>query len=226
MYHCHFEDVEHVQMGMAGIVFVRPAQGPKFAYNDASTAFDREFTLLLNEVDPRPHDNLLDIQEFLWSDYKPPTGSSTAAPIPTRVKATRRSALARLTRRTDPGETLRQPVSSLIQVNAGERVLLRFVNLGYEQQSMQLTGIPMRVVGEDATLLRGPARRRPLLHHEHHLHRAGRSARRAVHGPAVRRGRRGPPFAGARTYNSYLLQNRNVHTLNNNGATVKAWAAR
>ena len=39
MYHCHFEDVEHVQMGMTGIVYVRPTHGrPKFAYNDASTA--------------------------------------------------------------------------------------------------------------------------------------------------------------------------------------------
>jgi FtsP/CotA-like multicopper oxidase with cupredoxin domain len=26
MYHCHFEDVEHVQMGMTGMVFVRPRQ--------------------------------------------------------------------------------------------------------------------------------------------------------------------------------------------------------
>ena len=26
MYHCHFEDVEHVQMGMTGMVFVRPKQ--------------------------------------------------------------------------------------------------------------------------------------------------------------------------------------------------------
>ena len=26
MYHCHFEDVEHVQMGMTGHVFVRPKQ--------------------------------------------------------------------------------------------------------------------------------------------------------------------------------------------------------
>ena len=26
MYHCHFEDVEHVQMGMTGMVFIRPKQ--------------------------------------------------------------------------------------------------------------------------------------------------------------------------------------------------------
>ncbi len=35
MYHCHVEDVEHVHMGMNGLVFVRPTMGPKFVYNDA-----------------------------------------------------------------------------------------------------------------------------------------------------------------------------------------------
>ena len=40
MYHCHVEDVEHVQMGMTGIVFVRPQNGRrtlherKYLYND------------------------------------------------------------------------------------------------------------------------------------------------------------------------------------------------
>ena len=53
MFHCHVEDTEHVQMGMTGIVFVRPAQdgntslypSGKYAYNDGdgSTGFDREF---------------------------------------------------------------------------------------------------------------------------------------------------------------------------------------
>ena len=73
MYHCHFEDSEHVQMGMTGVVFVRPDKGPRFAYDDTdgSTAFEREFTLLLNEIDQRPHDGLEQIQEFVWSDYEP-----------------------------------------------------------------------------------------------------------------------------------------------------------
>jgi hypothetical protein len=48
-----------------------------------------------------------------------------------------------------------QPISSLIQVNEGEQVLLRWVNLGYEQHAMQLAGITMKVVGQDATYL-GP----------------------------------------------------------------------
>src|SRR5262249_9747132 len=47
-----------------------------------------------------------------------------------------------------------QPNSALIQVNPGERALLRLANLGYQQHSMQLPGIPMHVVGQDASLLR------------------------------------------------------------------------
>ncbi len=34
MYHCHVEDVEHVHMGMTGLVFVRPLMGDDYLYND------------------------------------------------------------------------------------------------------------------------------------------------------------------------------------------------
>jgi hypothetical protein len=42
-----------------------------------------------------------------------------------------------------------------VTANSGDRVLLRLVNLGYNQAAMSLDGIQMRVVGKDATLLRG-----------------------------------------------------------------------
>ena len=48
-----------------------------------------------------------------------------------------------------------QPLSALISANAGERVLLRFANLGFMEATMTLAGIKMRVVGRDATLMRG-----------------------------------------------------------------------
>ena len=70
MYHCHFEDVEHVQMGMNGSIFVRPTGFPNRAYADAATAFDREFAVHLNEVWTTPHDNLEAIQETVWPNYK------------------------------------------------------------------------------------------------------------------------------------------------------------
>jgi len=152
MYHCHFEDSEHVQMGMDGIVYVNPHQnfGPaiggftQFAYNDGdgSTGYHRHWTLLLNEIDTRPHDGLLAVQEFVWSDYKPTYWVMNGRSYPDTIL---------------PGSAMpSQTISSLIKIEEGERGLLRLVNLGYEQHAMQMTGIRMTVVGEDATLLRGP----------------------------------------------------------------------
>jgi FtsP/CotA-like multicopper oxidase with cupredoxin domain len=52
-------------------------------------------------------------------------------------------------------ELVHQPVSSLVQANSGDRVLLRFINLGFQQQTMALAGIKMKVIAKDATLLQG-----------------------------------------------------------------------
>jgi FtsP/CotA-like multicopper oxidase with cupredoxin domain len=158
MYHCHFEDVEHVQMGMTSIVFVRPAQDggsaldplhrtTTYAYNDGdgSTAYDRHFAILLNEIEERQHDADEQIQEFIPTDYDPSFFTLNGRVYPQTILPNH-----------DPSLPY-QPVSALIQVNPGDRVLLRLANLGYLQHAMQLPGIPMKVVGEDATLRRSPA---------------------------------------------------------------------
>ena len=48
-----------------------------------------------------------------------------------------------------------QPLSALVTCNAGERVLLRFANLGFRESVMTLAGIKMKVVGKDATPMKG-----------------------------------------------------------------------
>ncbi len=151
MYHCHFEDTEHVQMGMDGAIYIQRLDSfgvpIKQAYDDSSTAFDRQYTLLLNEIDTTPHDGLQLIQEFVWSDYDPNYWVINGRSYPDTILSD--SAIVG----TELEE--RQPTSSLIQALPGEDILLRFINLGYEQQAMQLLGIRMRVVGQDATFL-GP----------------------------------------------------------------------
>ncbi len=226
MYHCHFEDVEHIQMGMTGIVYVRPSQNAgsaieyppssgkfytKFAYNDTDgrTGYDREFAMLLEEIWTTPHDNLVSIQETIWPDYKANYWLINGRAYPDTVKPM-----------NDPSLPS-QPISSLIQVNPGDHVLLRFANLGYEQHSMQLQGIPMRVVGEDAMLLYGPG---GLTDDTSYLTNAlyiGPGEARDVIFEA-------PNFDGSAsntdsddwgTYNFYRLQNRSPHKLTNNGAS-------
>jgi FtsP/CotA-like multicopper oxidase with cupredoxin domain len=183
MYHCHFEDVEHVQMGMTGIVFVRPVQDSLgagagvpvarqeggaptaplgYAYNDgdASTAYDRHFAILLNEVWKNFHDGDRDIQESIATDYNPQWFTLNGRCYPQTVLPNDDPGLPEAMRIGTPNPNYEnaidysQPNSALIQVNPQDRVLLRLANLGYQQHAMQLPGIPMHVIGQDASLLR------------------------------------------------------------------------
>jgi FtsP/CotA-like multicopper oxidase with cupredoxin domain len=169
MYHCHFEDVEHVQMGMTGIVFVRPLQDgtslggfTKFAYNDGngSTGYTRHFAILLNEFWRNFHDGDRDIQESIATDYDPHWFTLNGRTYPQTILPNDAVSLPPAQRIATPNPNYgnavdySQPNSALVQVNPGDRVLLRLANLGYQQHAMELPGIPMHVVGQDASLLR------------------------------------------------------------------------
>jgi len=173
MYHCHVEDVEHVQMGMTGLVFVRPQQDgqniggfTKFAYNDGdgSTGFDREFAMLLTEVWANSHWADSHIQLPEWSDYVPDFSLLNGRAYPDTLAPNGSVDPFNPVRQADgdleiPPATYEhlqyQPYSSLVSCMEGERVLLRFAQLGFKQASMTLPGIKMHIVGKDATLLRG-----------------------------------------------------------------------
>jgi len=157
MYHCHFEDVEHVQMGMTGLLYVRPkmnADGNLYVFNDAATRYDREYPIFLSENQPEGHYRDAHIQITDWSDYKPGFSLMNGRAYPDTIAAD-----------TDPmgsysagspAERLQyQPISSLITANAGEKVLLRIASLGYVRHTLTIDGVPMHVVGADADQLKG-----------------------------------------------------------------------
>jgi FtsP/CotA-like multicopper oxidase with cupredoxin domain len=219
MYHCHFEDVEHVQMGMTSVVFVRPSQDGSaaldplhrtttYAYNDGdgSTAYDRHFAILLNEIEERQHDADELIQEFIMTDYDPQYFTLNGRVYPQTVLPN-----------GDPSLPS-QPVSALVQVNPGDRVLLRLANLGYLQHAMQLPGIGLKVVGEDAVLRRSPSGV-DTSYLTNTLYIGPGEARDALF--------TAPPFNPAapvttdpqgRSYNTYLFKNRDFRRLSNHGA--------
>jgi FtsP/CotA-like multicopper oxidase with cupredoxin domain len=205
MYHCHFEDVEHVQMGMNGVVFVRPLMGPKFAYDLSSTRFDRQYALLLNEIDTRPHDNLAAVQEFQWTDYHPNYFIINGRAYPDTLKPN-----------NDP-DLPSQPSSSLVQCNPGDRILLRLVNLGYESQAMELAGLPMRVIGEDAVVLRG--RDGTNLSYSANIVSIGPGESRDVLIEAPPFGKVGSQVDAIGRHNVYPFRSRNAYALQNDGAS-------
>ncbi|MEZ5409250.1 MAG: multicopper oxidase domain-containing protein [Acidimicrobiales bacterium] len=194
MYHCHVEDVEHVHMGMNGIVFVRPRQdgntafydSGKYLYNDGdgSTGYDREYVMFLSEVWAESHWADAHIQLPEWSDYRAdfallngrvyPDTILPGAPFPSTMPdgvtpfdaGTWADTVPYLPAQTDASgdlvaagsdDRLRyQPISSLVECNRGERLAFRFANLGFREAAMTITGgLSMRVVGRDATPMRG-----------------------------------------------------------------------
>jgi FtsP/CotA-like multicopper oxidase with cupredoxin domain len=166
MYHCHFEDVEHVQMGMTGMVFVRPKQnntpvgsdpvGTKYAYNDGdgSTRYDREFAFMITELWSAAHWRDAHIQVSDWTDYDPSFWLLNGRGYPDTIASNGvRDANGNLTS-TDP-RLQSQPISSLITCNTGDRVLLRMSNLGYQNHAMSVDNIDLQIVAKDASLLKG-----------------------------------------------------------------------
>ncbi|MCU1686649.1 MAG: copper oxidase [Amycolatopsis sp.] len=161
MYHCHFEDVEHVQMGMTGVVFVRPVQnqhpvgadpmGTKYAYNDGdgSTRYDREFAFMLTEIWAEAHYRDAHIQTTDWTDYAPSFWAMNGRCYPDTVAPNGNP--------VDPaaGRLRYQPNSSLITANEGDRVLLRLANLGYQNHSLTTDAITLTTAAKDAALLTG-----------------------------------------------------------------------
>ncbi len=172
MFHCHVEDVEHVHMGMTGLVFVRPKQDgtslggfTRFAYNDGdgSTGFHREFAMFLSEVWAEAHWCDAHIQLPDWTDYRADFALLNGRVYPDTLAPNGsvdpfhpvRDSTGDLIPPVGHPELKYQPLSALITCNAGERVLLRFANLGFKEAATTLAGMRLHVVGKDATPMRG-----------------------------------------------------------------------
>jgi len=297
MWHCHFEDVEHVQMGMTGIVFVRPAQEngqtwggfTQFAYNDGNTGltgYKRHFAILLNEFWHAFHDGDRDIQESVATDYDPEwftlngrcypetvlpndvgarfdsnAGTTISLPVVTdpaitagdvgkhvsgpgippgttitsvtpavsfvmSASATATASPVTVTISTS-GLTTEHPNygtfdaslpnSALIQVKEFDRVLLRLANLGYQQHAMELPGIQMHVIGQDASWLRNGAV--DTSYWTNTLYIGPGEARDVLfNAPAYSASLPGGPASGSLgAYNVYYFKNRDWRKLSNNG---------
>jgi len=163
LWHCHVEATEHMQMGMLANLYVRPAQNgsavggcasQQYVYNDGdgSTCYDVEFPLQMSGFDPRFHTEHINVQPlpfaYMLDTYPMMNGRGypdTVDPNPlTPVDE-------------NPAGKVSQVVSSRVAATQGQKILLRLSSVGtVDHYTIRVLGIPMRVVGKDARLLRGP----------------------------------------------------------------------
>ena len=181
VYHCHVESTEHMQMGMLGNLYVRPAQdgtsytfpavpltaaqtdvlGPlqprataAFAYNDGdgSTGYDVEAALQLGSMDQNYH---------LMHEAVQPLPFETLRSTHTFINGrTYPDTMNVETTTFDPplledGVALpesSQPNPSVVRVQRGQRLLLRLSNLSIvDYFTVTALGLDFRVVGQGAS---------------------------------------------------------------------------
>ncbi len=172
LWHCHVEATEHLQMGMFGNLYVLPRQnnlpdgndlngfthhtGYMYIYNDGdgSTYYDVEYPLQIAAFDPDFHDASLTVQPlpFAMMDDRYPMLNGRGYPDTIDPNILWNTA-------SDEGFTDRpsQKINSLITATKGEKIALRISSLSTTSfHTLAVLGIPMKVVGIGARLLRGP----------------------------------------------------------------------
>ena len=128
------------------------AGGSKYAYNDGdgSTAYDVEYPLQIHGFDPNFHfvgmtfnpEGFVDMKDkyFLLNGRSYPD-TVTPGPLATQT--------------VDGSMHFSQPLNSIIKIPAGKKALLRISDLDVtEYQTLASLGIPMKVIGYNAKLLR------------------------------------------------------------------------
>lgn len=171
-YHCHVEAAEHMQMGMIGNAWIRPAQNgmtytlqdgtgrryTKFAYNDGdgSTGYDKDYPLQMTAFDSNFHDAHIAVQPLpfaaMYDNYHMINGRGypdTVNPNPIVNNAISFGASENFAA---------QQMPTVIEAVENQRILLRVSNVSTTHQYAIATnlGVPMKVVGRDAAQLRGP----------------------------------------------------------------------
>ena len=171
-YHCHVEAAEHMQMGMIGNLWVYPSQDgdtflldddsgrtfTKFAYNDGdgSTGYDKEIPLQLTGFDSVFHDASEFITPLPFADMHDNYTMINGRGYPDTVVA------ADIPNQNPTAEFPQgfgaQKTPTIIDLVQGERLLMRVSNVSttHLYAIATTTGVPMKVVGRGAALLRGP----------------------------------------------------------------------
>lgn len=180
-YHCHVEATEHMEMGMLANLFVHPKQdytgcaepgcvkgnrarrkdgeledpaAPEgYVYNDGdgSTAFDVEKALQLASFDHAFHEASWLVQPLPFSDLEGNYPQFNGRGYPDTVK----DDLALEPPPTGGGRKS-QRLGSRVEVDPGDRLLLRLSNVGLDRfWTLTAPGLTMKVVGTGARHMRG-----------------------------------------------------------------------
>jgi FtsP/CotA-like multicopper oxidase with cupredoxin domain len=164
---------------MLGNLYVRPKQnrlpdgtvlgtithqtGNKYVYNDGdgSTAYDLEFPIQIGSFDRNFHEEHIGVQPLPFAEMHDDYPMLNGRGYPDTMSV---DDLPAAPSKSDPevgivsGNETSQPMNTRIEIPAGKKALLRISNLNVTRfYTLATTGLPMKVIGTGAHILRGPA---------------------------------------------------------------------
>ena len=149
-----------LEMGLVGVIIVRPVSGVGYAYNHPDTQFDREYLFLLSEMDPRIHEVV---------EFQGPAGVAAtdylANYFPVIWFINGRNAPDTMSPAGVPWLP-HQPYNIVPRMHPGERVLMRVVGGGRDLHPYHHHGNHSRVIARDGRLLESVPGAGPDLSHE------------------------------------------------------------
>ncbi len=169
-YHCHQEADIHVNMGMYGALVVynpgddAAATGPgqDRGGNLFGFQYDKDYVLLLSEIDIRGHAdeegtyvaNSWDPDPWNWAQYKPQYWFINGLSFPVTIHAGFPSGYAFTDWLLahpgyDPLITGSVSMQNPYWKTKGQKVLIRMINMGFETQPMHMHGFHGKVLGSD-----------------------------------------------------------------------------
>lgn len=128
IYHCHVDTVLHVEMGMIGTVIVRPPEGDINRAWQGGPFFDKEYIWQLHTVDTRWHQQL--VSGAFCVDYNPNFFMVNGR------------------------DNVDNDPATAISGSAGERILIRAVNIGFLPALIDLGNQNFQVIASDGRPLR------------------------------------------------------------------------
>jgi FtsP/CotA-like multicopper oxidase with cupredoxin domain len=152
LYESGTEPHKQVQMGLYGVLIVRPALGANYAYNDPDTEFDpgQEYLMLIHDLDPDLH---LAVEKGLTYDV---------TTMHDRYWTINGRSFPDTLADNDVPWLPSQPFGALVHVEAQDPdslelpALIRYANAGMVNHPFHPHGNHMRVVARDGRMLQGP----------------------------------------------------------------------
>jgi FtsP/CotA-like multicopper oxidase with cupredoxin domain len=134
----------HVEMGLLGMLIVRPADGSRTAYGDTTmTDYDQEFLYLMTEIDPDLHEQMErgHNNHFTYSDRFAKVWFINGRVFPDLFQGDYNPIYPH------------QPYQALVSAHPGNRVLVRNANAGSDSHPMHYHGENLTFIGRDGRML-------------------------------------------------------------------------